>query len=305
MKEIAVLVPCYNEERTIRKVVSDFREQLPEADIYVYDNNSTDKTIEEAERAGAIIRHEFRQGKGFVVQKMFREIVAHHYVLVDGDDTYPADKVRDLLSVAKKYDADMVVGDRLSNGTYEQENKRSFHGFGNSLVRSLVNIFFRSELNDIMSGYRIFSYQFVKNYPILVGGFQLETDMSIFALDKKFLIKEVPIVYRDRPLGSDSKLNTYKDGFRVIMVIFNLIRYYRPFFYFTTVAIILLCIGFLIGVPVISEYVQTSYITKVPSAILASGVMVLSVLSFVCGVVLDAIKRSSDEHFEVHIKSED
>lgn len=302
MQKIAVLIPCYNESKTIAKVVSDFKSELPEADVYVYDNNSKDNTIKEAEGAGAIIKKEFRQGKGFVVQKMFREVDADFYVLVDGDDTYPADAVNNLLEVAKKYNADMVVGDRLSNGTYGKENKRGFHNFGNLLVKNLVNFFFHAELKDIMSGYRVFSRQFVKNYPVLVGGFQLETDMSIFALDKKFLIKEYPIIYRDRPKGSVSKLNTYSDGLRVLMVIFNLIRYYRPFFYFSIVSIVLVLVALFVGVPVIVEYFATGYIKKVPSAIFSSGLMITAALLLVSGIILDAVKRSNDETFEINIK---
>lgn len=233
---------------------------------------------------------------------MFREVDADFYVLVDGDDTYPADAVNNLLEVAKKYNADMVVGDRLSNGTYGKENKRGFHNFGNLLVKNLVNFFFHAELKDIMSGYRVFSRQFVKNYPVLVGGFQLETDMSIFALDKKFLIKEYPIIYRDRPKGSVSKLNTYSDGLRVLMVIFNLIRYYRPFFYFSIVSIVLVLAALFVGVPVIVEYFATGYIKKVPSAIFSSGLMITAALLLVSGIILDAVKRSNDETFEINIK---
>lgn len=302
MKKIAVLIPCYNEEKTIKKVVEDFKMVLPEATIYVYDNNSKDQTSTIAKKSGAIVRKEFRQGKGFVVQKMFREIDADLYLLVDGDDTYPADDAKNLINISIKYDADMVVGDRLSNGTYAQENKRGFHNFGNALVKNMVNLFFKSDLRDIMSGYRVFSKKFVKNYPILVGGFQLETDMTIFALDRKFVIKEVPIIYRDRPEGSVSKLNTYSDGFKVVMVIFNLFRYYRPFLYFSLFALLFIIVGLVIGLPVVLEYLKTSYISKVPSAILASGLMILGVLSLVCGLILDAIKRLNDEVSELNMK---
>lgn len=301
MKKIAILIPCYNEEKTITKVVSDFKQQLPDADIYVYDNNSKDKTFELALNAGAYVRKEFRQGKGFVVQRMFREIDADFYVLVDGDDTYPAEDVVKLVSKAEE-GADIVVGDRLSNGTYANENKRGFHNFGNTLVRSLVNLLFKSQLKDIMSGYRVFSKDFVKTYPVLVGGFQLETDMTIFALDRNFVIAEVPIVYRDRPKGSFSKLNTFSDGTKVIVTIFNLFRYYRPFFYFSLVSIIFLLLGIFIGLPVIIEYIDTKYITKVPSAILAATFMMLGALSFVCGIILDAVKYSSKEMFELNMK---
>lgn len=286
------------------KVVSDFRAQLPDATIYVYDNNSRDDTTAIARKNGAIVRKEFRQGKGFVVQKMFREIESDMYVLVDGDDTYPAESVTALIAVAEQYNADMVVGDRISNGTYGNENKRGFHDFGNALVRYLVNVFFRARLKDIMSGYRVFSRRFVKSYPILVGGFQLETDMTIFALDKDFLIKEVSIVYRDRPVGSQSKLNTYQDGMRVMLIIFNLLRYYRPLFFFLVISLVFLVGGLFVGMPVVKEFLSTHYIHKVPSAILASGLVVLSMLSFVCGVILDAIKRTSDEQFELSLKKQ-
>jgi len=298
MKKIAVFIPCYNEEKTISKVVRDFSEQLPDAQIYVYDNNSTDRTAEIAREAGAIVRKELRQGKGFAVQRMFREVDANIYVLVDGDDTYPAEDVK-AMCMEVENGADMVVGDRLSNGAYARENKRSFHGFGNNLVRSLVNILFKTKLNDIMSGYRAFSRDFVKNYPILVGGFQLETDMTIFALDRNFVIRDVPIMYRDRPKGSFSKLNTFSDGTKVLLVIFNLFRYYRPFMYFTSVALIFSLLGLLVGVPVIIEYLKTQYVVKVPSAILAVGFILLSALSFMCGVILDALRYSSKEVFEL------
>lgn len=302
MKKIAILIPCYNEEKTIKKVVGDFRKVLPEATVYVYDNNSKDQTSDIAQKSGAIVRKEFRQGKGFVVQKMFREIDADLYLLVDGDDTYPAEDAKKLVDVSIEYDVDIVVGDRLSNGTYAQENKRGFHNFGNALVKNMVNLFFKSNLKDIMSGYRVFSKKFVKNYPILVGGFQLETDMTIFALDRKFTIREVPIIYRDRPEGSVSKLNTYSDGLKVVIVIFNLFRYYRPFLYFSLFALLFAITGLVIGLPVVLEYLKTSYISKVPSAILASGLMILGVLSLVCGLILDAIKRLSDEVSELNMK---
>jgi len=301
-KRIAVLVPCYNEELTIKKVINDFKKELPDADIYVYDNNSKDKTSAIATEVGAIVKKEVRQGKGFVIQRMFREIDADLYVLVDGDDTYPTEVVGELISLAEATNADMVVGDRLSNGTYAKENKRGFHDFGNSLVKNMVNFFFKSNLKDIMSGYRVFSRNFVKNYPVLVGGFQLETDMTIFALDKKFVIRELPIEYRDRPVGSVSKLNTYSDGAKVIMVIFNLFRYYRPFFYFSMIALFFVAVGLIIGAPVIVEYIKTSYISKIPSAILASGLMMFGLISFVCGVILDAIKRMGSEIFELNMK---
>lgn len=302
MEKIAVLIPCYNEEKTIKKVIDDFKKEIPNAEIYVYDNNSKDKTFDIAIQSGAIVRKESRQGKGFVIQSMFRDIDADYYVMVDGDDTYPAEEAMRLIDGAIEFNADMIVGDRLSNGTYEKENKRGFHNFGNLLVKNMVNLFFKSNLKDIMSGYRIFSKKFVKNYPILVCGFQLETDMTIFALDKKFVIKEMPIVYRDRPDGSFSKLNTYSDGFKVIMVIFNLFRYYRPFLYFSVFSFFFLILGLGVGIPVILEYIESSYINKVPSAILASGLIIIALISFVCGVILDAIKRANSEIFELNMK---
>ncbi|MFA5993664.1 MAG: glycosyltransferase family 2 protein [Parcubacteria group bacterium] len=299
--KIAVLIPCYNEEKTIEKVISDFKTAIPLADIYVYDNNSKDKTYDIAVASGAIVKKEPRQGKGFVVQKMFREIDADIYVLVDGDDTYPAENVMELIERISE-GADMVVGDRLSNGTYEKENKRGFHNFGNNLVRSLVNMLFKSKLRDIMSGYRIFSRDFVKNYPVLVGGFQLETDMTIFALDRDFVVREVPIVYRDRPVGSVSKLNTFSDGIKVIMVIFNLFRYYRPFLFFSLVSVAFVLLGLIIGFPVIVEYLESHFIAKVPSAILAASLMLLSALSFISGVILDALTRVNKEIFQLKLK---
>lgn len=301
MSHIAVLIPCYNEERTVTKVVKDFRSELPDADIFVYDNNSRDATAQKAKKAGALVKKEIRQGKGFVVERMFRDIEADIYVLVDGDDTYPADKVHEMIGLIT-VGADMVVGDRMSNGTYGKENKRNFHGFGNDLVRSLVNFLFHSDLNDIMSGYRVFSRDFVKNYPVLVGGFQIETDMTIAALDRNFVIREIPISYRDRPKGSTSKLNTYSDGLRVLSIIFHLFRYYRPMFYFTTVSLTALLLGIFVGMPVILEFVQTRYIARVPSAILASGLILLSALSFFCGIILDAVRRNGREMMELHRK---
>lgn len=300
-KRTAVLIPCYNEEKAIGKVVCDFRKHLSSADIFVYDNNSKDRTVEVAMVAGAIIRTEVRQGKGFVVQRMFREIDADIFVLVDGDDTYPAEAVKDLIKEIED-GADMAVGDRLSNGTYEKENKRNFHGFGNTFVRFLVNYLFKSNLKDIMSGYRVFSRDFVKNYPVLVGGFQLETDMTIFALDRNFVIREVPIMYRDRPKGSFSKLNTFSDGAKVLLVIFNLFRYYRPFMYFLLISTVFILLGVLIGSPVIYEYLETGYIAKVPSAILAASFVILSALSFTCGIILDAVRHSNKEVFELSMK---
>ena len=234
-KKIAVLIPCFNEEQTIKKVVSSFREQLPKADVYVYDNNSTDKTSKKAQKAGAIVRTEKKQGKGAVMKRMFRDVEADIYVIVDGDDTYSARSVHKLIN-GVKCGADIVVGDRISNGQYTSENKRYFHSFGNSLVKAMINRFFHVKLNDIMSGYRAFSRDFVKNYPVLCDGFQIETDMTIFALDHNFIIEEIPVEYRDRPKGSTSKLRTIPDGIKVMFTIFNLHRHYRPLRFFAGIS---------------------------------------------------------------------
>lgn len=302
-KKIAILVPCYNEEKTIAKVVQDFQRVLPQARIYVYDNNSQDNTFAVASAAGAIVRKEARQGKGNVVRSMFREIEADFYVLVDGDDTYPAENAMELVRLAAE-GADMVIGDRLSNGTYAKENKRGFHNFGNNLVLFLINRLFGVGLRDIMSGYRVFSRRFVKMYPVLCEGFQLETDMTIFALSRKMRIMEAPIVYRDRPQGSESKLNTFSDGLRVIMTIFNLYRFFYPLRYFSFIAGIFILGGMAFGAPVILEFLETRFVSKVPSAILASGLIVLGIITFTSGLILDSINKSDQEDFERNLKSE-
>lgn len=303
LNKIAILIPCYNEELTISRVVLDFKKELPDADIYVYDNNSIDKSIVLAKAAGAIIKKETRQGKGYVVQSMFKDIEADFYIMVDADDTYPANKAKYLIEKMIDTGADMVVGDRLTSGGYRKENKRSFHNFGNLLVRNLVNMIFGSNLKDIMSGYRIFSRDFVKNYPVLVGGFQLETDLTIFALDKKFTVLEVPVDYKDRPRGSESKLNTFSDGFKVIKIIFNLFRYYRPFLFFSILSILFFLLGLIIGIPVINEFIETSYVKKIPSSILSVGLMLFGLMFFVCGLILDSIKRMEIEFFNVRLKN--
>ena len=228
MMKTAVLIPCYNEEITIEKVIKDFKKELPDAEIYVYNNNSKDKTAEIAEKNGAIVRHEYRQGKGNVVRSMFREIDADIYVMVDGDDTYPAEEVHKLIKPVVDGEADMVIGDRLTNGTYQKENKRHFHEFGNNLVKKSINVAFKTDLKDIMTGYRVFNKLFVKTMPVMSPKFEIETEMTIHALDKNFLIEEIPVTYRDRPEGSVSKLNTYSDGFKVLKTIFNLYKNYRP-----------------------------------------------------------------------------
>ncbi|WNS42739.1 glycosyltransferase family 2 protein [Paenibacillus sp. MMS20-IR301] len=299
--EIAILIPCYNEEKTIGKVISDFRKELPEAKIYVYDNNSNDQTASVATLHGAIVRKEYRQGKGNVVRSMFFDIEADYYIMVDGDDTYPAEFVHDLLKPLKNNEADMVIGDRLSNGTYTQENKRNFHDFGNKLVRKLINTLYKSDINDIMTGYRGFNKFIVKSFPVMSTGFQIETEISIHSLDKRFLIKEIPIDYRDRPEGSVSKLNTYKDGYKVIKTIFTLFKDYKPLVFFSIWAAFFLVLGLLIGIPVIVEFFQNRYITKVPSAILAVGLVNLSILSQACGLILDTVSSNSRKQYELDL----
>ncbi|WP_294343803.1 glycosyltransferase family 2 protein [uncultured Clostridium sp.] len=299
--KIAVLVPCYNEELTIGKVVEDFKRELPEADIYVYDNNSKDNTSKIAEEKGAIVVKEYRQGKGNVVRSMFRDIDADIYIMVDGDDTYPAEAARDMIQPIINGEADMVIGDRLSNGTYFQENKRPFHDFGNNLVKGLIGLLFKNEIRDIMTGYRAFNRYFVKTMPVLSDGFQIETEMSIHALDKKFLLKEIPIDYRDRPEGSESKLSTFKDGYRVLSALGSLFKNYKPMAFFGIVTLVTFILGLLVGMPVILEFVKTSFVSKVPSAILAVGFMVISILSLVCGVILDTIVKNNKMNYELYL----
>jgi glycosyltransferase involved in cell wall biosynthesis len=301
LKKIAVLLPCYNEEMTIGKVIEDFRVELPDADIYVYDNNSSDQTSEVARKHGAIVRKELRQGKGNVVRSMFREIEADIYVMADGDDTYPAGFVHKLIEPVVKGEANMVIGDRLSNGTYENENKRAFHNFGNNLVKGLINRLYKSDITDIMTGYRAFDRTFVKNMPVLSPGFEIETEMSIHALDKRFLLREVAIDYRDRPEGSESKLNTFRDGMKVLRMIFVLFKDYKPFLFFGAWAMLLLLLGLAVGIPVVVEFFDTGFITKVPSAILAVGLVLSSVISFACGLILDTVASSQRKQYEINL----
>ena len=301
MEKIAVLIPCYNEELTIGKVVKDFKKELPDADIYVYDNNSKDKTAEIAKNAGAIVKHEYRQGKGNVVRSMFRDIDADIYVMVDGDDTYPAEFVHELIKPIRDGQADMTIGDRLSNGTYQEENKRKFHEFGNNLVKKGINMLFDTKLKDIMTGYRVFNKIFVKNMPVMTPKFEIETEMTLYALDKKYIIKEIPIIYRDRPEGSESKLNTVSDGIKVVKTIFNMFKDYKPFQFFGIIALILLALGLVAGIPVIIEYVKTAYITKLPSAVLATGLIMLSAIMFQCGLILQTIVKQHKENYELNL----
>lgn len=301
LMKIAILIPCYNEEQTIGKVIRDFRNELPYADIYVYDNNSKDNTAEIAKKNEAIVVNEYRQGKGNVVRSMFRDIEADIYVMVDGDDTYPAEFVKKLIEPILNGEADMVIGDRLSNGTYTKENKRPFHDLGNNLMRGLIGTLFKNEINDIMTGYRAFNRYFVKTMPVLSDGFEIETEISIHALDKKFLLKEVPINYRDRPEGSESKLNTFKDGFKVIKELVLLFKNYKPFACFSMISILFLMLGLLVGMPVIFEFVKTQYVSKIPSAILAVGLIIVSMLSLVCGVILDTIEKNNKMIYELYL----
>ncbi len=297
MSKIAVLIPCYNEAQTIAKVVADYKAVLPEADIYVYDNNSSDGTDEIARAAGAIVRYEHRQGKGNVIRTMFREINADCYLMIDGDDTYPAEYARQMCDEVLQGGADMVIGDRLSS-TYFTENKRPFHNTGNVLVRKLVNWFFKGDITDIMTGYRAFSRPFVKSFPVLSKGFEIETEMSIFALDKNFYLKSVPVAYRDRPEGSVSKLNTFSDGFKVIRTIFMLFKDYKPLAFFSIIGALmaLLCLGMF--VPVFAEYLATGLVPKFPTLIVSGCVGVGALLSFVCGLILDTVTKHAKQDFE-------
>lgn len=301
-EKIAVLIPCYNEELTVEKTVNDFKKVLPGADIYVYNNNSKDKTKELAIKAGAIVRDEYRQGKGAVVRSMFRDIDADVYIMVDGDDTYPAEEVDALIKPVLDGRADMVIGDRLSS-TYYTENKRPFHNFGNSLVKGLINFLFKSNLNDIMTGYRAFSKKFVKCMPVLSDGFQIETEMTIFALTNNMNVVNVPITYRDRPEGSVSKLNTFSDGYKVLLTLFNLFKDNRPFLFFGIISLVIFIIGLLVGVPVIDEFIKTAYVSKVPSAVLAAALMINAFLLLNVGIILDAIKNHKRYEFECYMNS--
>lgn len=303
MKEkIAVLIPCYNEEKTIEKVVLDFKKELPNAEIYVYNNNSNDNTMNILNKLdGIIVRNEYNQGKGNVVRRMFREVDADIYVMVDGDDTYPASEVHKLIKPILDRKADMTVGDRLSNGTYKNENKRKFHQFGNNIVKKSINILFKTNLKDIMSGYRAFNKMFVKNTPILSSKFEIETEMTLSALDKKYIIEEIPIMYKDRPEGSFSKLNTIEDGIKVSKTILKMYKDYKPRKFFFTIAFILLILGLIVGIPVLTEFAKTHYITKMPSAILATGFVMISAISLQSGLILDTIVKANKEKYELNL----
>lgn len=296
----AVLIPCYNEAKTIKKVVEDFRMALPHADIYVYDNNSTDRTDEIARAAGAIVRYEHKQGKGNVVRAMFRDIEADCYIMTDGDDTYPASFAPSLERLVLEEGADMAVGDRLSS-TYFTENKRPFHNVGNVLVRGLINRLFKARLCDIMTGMRGFSRDFVKSFPVVSKGFEIETEMTIFALDNNFRIIEEPIEYRDRPEGSESKLNTYSDGLKVLVTIARLFRDAKPFSFFSAIALILVAVFLAVFIPIFADYLHTGEVLRYPTLIMLSGLGVAAIIDFFCGVILSVLKKQYRDQFERHL----
>ena len=297
---IAAIIPCYNEELTISKVIDDFKKIVPKAKIYVFDNNSKDKTAEIAKSSGAVVIKEKRQGKGYVVQSMFNKIDAGIYIMVDGDDTYDLSQVHQMISMVLNDEADMVVGTRLE--TYTDKSFRPFHTFGNKLVKSLINKLFRTNLRDIMSGLRVMNRAFVKNINIMASGFEVETEMTIKALKYGFMIRELDINYKERPAGSFSKLNTFKDGARVIKTIFIIFKDYRPLLFFSVVALFFLLISLLSGYIVVDEFIETRYITHVPLAIFASGTMILAIISFVTGIILDSVNRRVDELYS-YLKS--
>lgn len=300
MDKIAVLIPCYNEERTVEKVVADFQRALPEAVVYVYNNNSTDRTAELAEKAGAVVRNEYKQGKGNVIRSMFQDIDAACYIMADGDDTYPAEAARELADRVLHHGADMVVGDRLSS-TYYTQNKRPFHNFGNALVRWGINLLFDNDIKDIMTGYRAFSYEFVKTFPVLSQGFEIETEMSIHAVDKNMQIENVVIDYRDRPEGSVSKLNTYSDGFKVIRTIFRLYRSYHPLGFFGIIALLLAILSLLFFVPIVGEYVHTGLVDRFPTLIVCGFTMIAAIQSLFTGLTLDTLRKKDRQDFEMEL----
>ena len=296
--KIAILIPCYNESKTIGKVVKDYKKALPDADIYVYDNNSTDGTDKIAERSGAIVRYEYRQGKGNVIRSMFRDIDADCYLMIDGDDTYPAENAEEMCNLVLSGRADMVIGDRLSS-TYFKENKRPFHNFGNVLVRKLINIIFKNNIKDIMTGYRAFSKDFVKGFPVLSKGFEIETEMTIHAVDKNYKLVEIPVDYRDRPEGSVSKLNTFKDGFKVLKTIGTLFKEYKPGLFFNLVSLVFFIISLAFGIPVFVEYFKTGMVGRFPTLIFAGFMLMISILMFVCGVILEVVVKKHRQLFEL------
>lgn len=295
-----MLIPCYNESLTIEKVVSDYKEALPEATIYVYDNNSSDHTDELARKAGAKVVYEYRQGKGNVIRSMFRDIDAECYLMIDGDDTYPAENAREMVDLVLNKGVDMVIGDRLSS-TYFTENKRPFHNMGNRMVRGLINHLFHSNVKDIMTGYRAFSRLFVKSFPVLSKGFEIETEMTIHALDKNFLLEEIPVTYRDRPEGSESKLNTVSDGMKVLKTIASLFRDYKPLLFFSCASIICLLLGIGFFVPVFVSYIHTGLVEKIPTIIVSGVVFTVGILLWICGLILDVVVKKHRQLYEIEL----
>ena len=300
MDKIAVLIPCYNEAKTIEKVVGDFRQALPEAVVYVYDNNSTDSTALIAEKAGAVVKYEYKQGKGNVIRRMFREIDALCYIMADGDDTYPAEYAKEMADIILNKGADMVVGDRLSS-TYYDENKRPFHNFGNDLVKKSINFIFKSDIKDIMTGYRAFSYEFVKTFPVLSRGFEIETEMSIHAIDKNMYVENVEVDYRDRPEGSESKLDTFSDGFKVIKTIVRLFRDYKPFAFFSVISAVLFVLATVFFIPVLIDYFRTGLVAKFPTLIVCGFVVMASIQALFSGLTLESLRRKSKQDFEMKL----
>ena len=302
MCRIAVLIPCYNEEQTVRKVVEDFKRAIPDAKIYVYDNNSTDRTASIADEAGAFVHYEYQQGKGNVVRRMFREIDAQCYIMTDGDDTYPAEYAPSMAEKVLVKQADMVVGDRLSS-TYFNENKRPFHNLGNTFVRKSINILFKNDIKDIMTGYRAFSYEFVKTFPVLSKGFEIETEMSIHAVDKNLYIENVIIDYRDRPNGSESKLSTYSDGLKVLRTIIRLFRTYKPFPFFSIISFLLVAFAAILFTPVMITFIQTGMVPRFPTLIVCGFMVVAAIQSFFGGLILDILMRKNRQDFEYHYQT--
>lgn len=300
MDKIAVLIPCYNEEKTVEKVVSDFKRVLPEAVVYVYNNNSSDRTAELAQKAGAVVRNEYMQGKGNVIRRMFREIDAQCYIMADGDDTYPAEDAPEMARLVLEQQADMVVGDRLSS-TYFTENTRPFHNLGNRLVRSSIQLLFRNNIKDIMTGYRAFSYEFVKTFPVISKGFEIETEMSIHAVNANMHLENVIIGYRDRPEGSVSKLNTYSDGFKVLKTIVKLYRVYKPLGFFGLIAAFLFLLATLFFIPVLNTYAQTGLVPNFPTLIVCGFTVIASLQSLFSGLILETIRQKNRQDFEINL----
>lgn len=298
MDKIAVLIPCYNEAQTVAKVVKDYKKALPEATIYVYDNNSTDGTDKIAKKAGAVVRYEYRQGKGNVIRTMFREIDAEVYLMIDGDDTYPSENAREMCNLILEGKADMVIGDRLSS-TYFLENKRPFHNFGNVMVRFFINKLFKNKVKDIMTGYRAFNKEFVKGFPVISKGFEIETEMTIHAVDKNYHIVEVPVNYQDRPEGSESKLNTYKDGFKVLRTIGVLFKEYKPATFFNIVSLLILLISLFFGIPVVIEFYETGLVPRFPTLIVACILLIISIQLWIAGIILEVIAKKNKQQYEI------